>query len=242
MNILVTGAGSGIGYQTALIFLSQGHTVFALSRNKKNLEKLKSVAAADMPKSQVHLLAGDITDDAFVSSVKKTIADTTGSLHILINNAGLLINKSFEELSADDWQQVYATNVFAPVNLIKKLLPLFPKSNDSQKNVRTNHLVNIASMGGVQSSKKFKGLSAYSSSKAALIGVTECLAEELSDTNIAVNCLALGSSQTEMFAKAFPDISAATSPQQMARFIANFATEGQKLFNGKVIPVSASTP
>ena len=97
-------------------------------------------------------------------------------------------------------------------------------------------------MGGFQGSVKFKGLSAYSSSKAALVGITECLAEELKDRNIAVNCLCLGSVQTEMFSTAFPSFIASSTTLEMAAYIAEFALEGQKFFNGKIIPVSVSTP
>src|SRR5208282_5900863 len=99
-------------------------------------------------------------------------------------------------------------------------------------------IVNISSIGGVQGSAKFKGLSAYSSSKAALINITECLAEEFKERGIAVNCLALGSVQTEMFSAAFPSFEAALTAEEMANYISEFAVTGNKYFNGKVIPVS----
>ena len=97
-------------------------------------------------------------------------------------------------------------------------------------------------MGGFQGSTKFAGLSAYSSSKSALSGLTECLAEELKDRNIAVNCLALGAVQTEMLGKAFPGYKAPLSAAKMAEFICEFALTGQLFFNGKIIPVSSTTP
>ena len=97
-------------------------------------------------------------------------------------------------------------------------------------------------MGGVQGSSKFAGLSAYSSSKSALSGLTECLAEELKEKNISVNCLALGAVQTEMLSKAFPGYKAPLQPKQMANFIVDFALTGHQYFNGKIIPVSSTTP
>jgi NAD(P)-dependent dehydrogenase (short-subunit alcohol dehydrogenase family) len=97
-------------------------------------------------------------------------------------------------------------------------------------------------MGGFQGSAKFKGLSAYSSSKSALAGLTECLAEELKEKNIAVNCLAIGAVQTEMLNKAFPGYQAPLKANEMAAFISEFAVNGHKYFNGKIIPVSSSTP
>ena len=103
------------------------------------------------------------------------------------------------------------------------------------------HIINIGSYGGFQGSTKFSGLSAYSSSKAALANLTECLAEEFKNFNIAVNCLALGAVQTEMFQKAFPGFSAQSTPGQMAQFIADFALNGHKYFNWKIIPVTVSS-
>ena len=229
MNILITGASSGIGYETALLLAKQGHKVFAAARSADKLAKLKA------ENNSIRIAAGDIAKEDFLSKLKQEIITEAKTLNVLINNAGYLVNKPFEELTSTDWQEVYTTNVFSPVRLIKTLLPLFPP-------VEKGHIVNIASMGGLQGSKKFKGLSAYSSAKEALIGLTECLAEELSDKNIAVNCLALGSAQTEMFSKAFPGAKAAVTAKDMAEFIARFATEGQKLFNGKIIPVANSTP
>jgi NAD(P)-dependent dehydrogenase (short-subunit alcohol dehydrogenase family) len=97
-------------------------------------------------------------------------------------------------------------------------------------------------MGGVQGTVKFPGLSAYSSSKAALAGLTECLAIEFQDKDIAVNCLALGAVQTEMLQEAFPGFKAPVSPDKMAEFIGNFVLTAHHFMNGKVLPISLSTP
>jgi NAD(P)-dependent dehydrogenase (short-subunit alcohol dehydrogenase family) len=104
------------------------------------------------------------------------------------------------------------------------------------------HIVNISSMGAVQGSVKFPGLSAYSASKAALQVMTECLAEEFKDRDIAFNSLALGAVQTEMFAEAFPDYKAPVKASEMAGFIADFALNGMRFHRGKTIQVSISTP
>ena len=100
----------------------------------------------------------------------------------------------------------------------------------------------ISSVGGVGGSLKFPGLSVYSSSKGALNILVECLAEELKGNGISVNGLALGSSSTEMFKAAFPDLNAATTPAEMARFIVNFALNAPGMVNGKVYPVSSQNP
>jgi NAD(P)-dependent dehydrogenase (short-subunit alcohol dehydrogenase family) len=124
-------------------------------------------------------------------------------------------------------------NYFAPAGLIRSLLPMMK---------RGSHILNISSMGGYQGSIKFTGLSGYSSSKAALACLTECLANELSAAGISVNCLALGSVQTEMLSEAFPGFNAPVSSEEMGKFIAYFAVNGGKFFNGKILPVALSTP
>ena len=172
------------------------------------------------------------------ASRKKIIAEikkTKKSLDVLINNAGELVNKPFEKITEKELHSVYNTNVFAPYQLIQETLPLLNKKTKS-------HIVNISSIGGYQGSAKFAGLSAYSSSKAALCGLTECLAEEFKNKNIVINCLALGAVQTEMLNKAFPGYKAPVTAKQMAYFICDFALNGQKYFNGKIIPVTLSTP
>jgi NAD(P)-dependent dehydrogenase (short-subunit alcohol dehydrogenase family) len=105
-----------------------------------------------------------------------------------------------------------------------------------------SHIVNIASMGGFQGSSKYPGLSCYSASKAALACLTECLAGEFTESGIKVNCLALGSVQTEMLEEAFPGYKAPVDAQEMAEFIADFALKGHKFFNGKILPVAVNNP
>ena len=97
-------------------------------------------------------------------------------------------------------------------------------------------------MGGYQGSSKFPGLSLYSASKGALSILSECMAEELGEKGIKVNCLALGAAQTEMLEKAFPGYQAPLSANEMAEFISDFAINGHRYFNGKILPISVSTP
>jgi NAD(P)-dependent dehydrogenase (short-subunit alcohol dehydrogenase family) len=128
---------------------------------------------------------------------------------------------------------MFSVNTKAPFLIVKALLPYFNKPS---------HIVNISSMGGFQGSVKFSGLSLYSASKGALAILTECLAEELKEKDIKVNCLALGSVQTEMLAEAFPGYKAQSGPAEMAEFIDNFALNAHRNMNGKIIPVSSTTP
>ena len=235
MNIVVTGASRGIGYELVR-FLSKDpdNRVFAVSRNERKLHDLKELCATQHMIDNVEVIAGDLTEPEAAFSVREKIGAQVSHINGLVNNAGTLLNKPFETINFKDLLYTYHTNVFAPFQMIQSLLPLMVGSR--------SHIVNIGSMGGYQGSVKFSGLSAYSSSKAALAGLTECLAEELKEKNIAVNCLALGAVQTEMLSEAFPDYIAPVSSERMAEFIGDFLTKAHYFVNGKVIPVSISTP
>ena len=151
----------------------------------------------------------------------------------MINNAGSLINKPFLEISSSEFEQVYKVNVFAVAILTRLLLPI----------INTNgHVLNITSMGGVQGRAKFPGLSAYSSSKGALVILTELLAEEFKESGTYFNALALGAVKTEMLEEAFPGFQAPLNAAQMADYIIHFALNGHQFYNGKVLPISSSTP
>lgn len=234
MHILITGASSGIGFATALELIKQGHNVIAVARRNDKLIELQAEAKISNNENLLHTFTLDIGKESAELNQLISLLNKTG-LDVLINNAGVLISKSFEDLSSADWQTIYQTNVFALVNMTKHCLAFLQKS-------KAAHIVNITSIGGTQGSSKFAGLSAYSSSKGAVTILTECLAEELKDKNISVNALALGAVDTEMLQQAFPGYKAPVTSEQMATFIAWFALNGNKTFNGKVLPVSMSNP
>ncbi len=236
MNIIVTGASRGIGYELVKQLSNDSkHTILAVSRNEQKLKQLKKDCLAANASSMVIPIVCDLSGKnamvGLISNIKKEIK----SVNILINNAGAIVNKPFEEISIADLETVYNVNVFSVVRLIQGIMPLLDTNQKS-------HIVNISSMGGFQGSAKFAGLSAYSSSKAALACLTECLAEEFKDKNIAFNCLALGATQTEMLNEAFPGYKAPLTANKMATFIVDFSLHAQQYMNGKVIPVSLSTP
>lgn len=235
MNCIVTGASRGIGYELVKLLSAEGHRVAAVARSADKLEQLRQDCITANPSATVIPLPCDLDDEAAVNKLPKQIATYFESTDLLINNAGAIVNKPFLEITAAEFQRVYNVNVFAVARLIQHLLPLMSVKTRS-------HVVNISSMGGFQGSAKFAGLSAYSSSKAALVCLTECLAEEFKDRNISFNCLALGAAQTEMLESAFPGYKAPVSAKEMAQFIANFAMQAQSFMNGKVLPVSISTP
>ena len=229
-TILITGASSGVGYQTALQLSQQGHQVIALARNTDLLEKLKSAAAG-----KIIVCPHDLATLNFDAALNTLKNNNIEHIDVLINNAGQLVNNNFEKITSSELIGAYNTNVFAPYLLIQALLPALKKSTHP-------HIINISSVGGIQGSVKFAGLSAYSSSKGALTILTECLAEEFKDQNIKVNCLALGAVNTEMLSKAFPGYNAPLSAAEMGNYVTWFAENGHQYFNGKIIPVALSTP
>jgi len=224
-NIIITGTSRGIGFALAKNFADAGHQVLALSRNPKTIEALahKNMTA----------IATDLSDEKDLQKIVDFVKINWNKVDILIHNAGKLINKPFLELSSSDFREVYKVNVFAVAALTQKMIPFLKKGS---------HVVTISSMGGVQGSLKFPGLAAYSSSKGAVITLSELLAEEYKDAGIAFNVLALGAVQTEMLEEAFPGYQAPTSPEQMADYIADFSLNGHRYYNGKILPVSSSNP
>jgi NAD(P)-dependent dehydrogenase (short-subunit alcohol dehydrogenase family) len=233
MNIILTGASSGIGFEAALeLSLDSSNTVVAIARSADKLRSLLEIARGINPDCKLLPVEFDIVNDDYAVLIP-FIKERLGHIDILINNAGLLINKPFLETNPEDLFTMFESNVIGHFNMIKNLLP-FMKAG--------SHIVNIGSMGGFQGSVKFPGLSAYSSSKSALHTLTECLAQELIETGIKINCLALGSAQTEMLEEAFPGYESPVLAFEMGKYVADFARTGQKFFNGKVIPVAVTTP
>ncbi|MDY2587424.1 SDR family NAD(P)-dependent oxidoreductase [Winogradskyella aquimaris] len=224
-NIIITGTSRGIGFELVQLFANKGHHVLALSRNAEPVNKLKL--------KNVKTIAFDLCNNNDYKKVEEFIAAEWNQVDVLINNAGTLLNKPFSETTFQDFEQVYRTNVFGVSEMTRVVLPYMK---------RNGHVVTVSSMGGIQGSMKFPGLSAYSSSKGAVITLSELLAEEYKETGPQFNVLALGAVQTEMLNEAFPDYQAPINAIEMAEYIYDFSLKGNKYYNGKVLQVSNSTP
>ncbi len=233
MNVIITGASKGIGYSLARQFSKASHIrLYLIARSEERLLKLRNECLKLNSHAEIIPIAYDVEN-----ILKDELPEAIDCKHIdvLINNAGFLIRKNFKELSTEEIIGMTTVNFVAPALLIQKLM-------DKMGGNTPSHVINISSMGGYQGSSKFPGLSIYSASKAALASLTECLAEEFNKENMFFNALALGAVQTEMLTKAFPDYQAPITANDMAEFIADFAINGYKFFNGKILPVSLSTP
>lgn len=223
-NVIITGSSRGIGFELAKLCADAGHQVLALSRNNKPI--------SDLNHPNITSFSFDLSKDSDLQKLTASL-NNWETVDVLINNAGRLLNKPFLETSTDEFEEVYKVNVFGVVKVTQTVLPKMSKKG---------HVVTISSMGGVQGSMKFPGLSAYSSSKAAVITLTELWAEEFKETGPSFNVLALGAVQTEMLAEAFPGYQAPITALEMATYIKDFALTGNKLYNGKLLQVSSSTP
>ncbi|MFV8393946.1 SDR family NAD(P)-dependent oxidoreductase [Flavobacterium sp. LB2P6] len=223
-NIIITGTSRGIGYELALQFAKAGHQVLAISRK---------IPQALLGNENITCLSVDLSSESELEKVKDFLSKTWKQIDAVVHNAGSLLLKPFSETTQDDFENIYKVNVFGVANLTQICLPYLQKGS---------HVVTISSMGGIQGSLKFAGLAAYSSSKGAVITLSELLAEEYKERGISFNVLALGSVQTEMLEEAFPGYQAPISAGEMANYIYDFTLTGNKYFNGKVLQVSSTNP
>ncbi len=223
-TIIITGTSRGIGAELVKQFALEGHNVIALSR-KENPDFLNF--------ENVFFKSIDLSKENELSSLTNDLKQEFGTIDILIHNAGAIVNKPFSEISSQEFEYVYRVNVFGVAALNRAVLPLMSQGA---------HVITVSSMGGIQGSLKFPGLAAYSSSKGAVITLSELLAEEYKEQGVAFNVLALGAVQTEMLQEAFPGYQAPINPEGMAAYIKDFALNGNKYFNGKVLQVSSTTP
>ena len=223
-NIIITGTSRGIGFELALQFANAGHQVLAISRK---------IPQALLGNQNITCLSVDLSNESELAKVTNFLAKSWKQIDAVIHNAGSLLLKPFSETTQEDFENIYKVNVFGVANLTRICLPFLQKGS---------HVVTISSIGGIQGSLKFAGLAAYSSSKGAVITLSELLAEEYKERGISFNVLALGAVQTEMLAEAFPGYQAPMSASEMANYIYDFTLTGNKYYNGKVLQVSSTNP
>ncbi len=230
MNIFINGGTGGVGKELVLRMAKDTSNLILFTGRNESMMSQVAAACVNKNASFIKLDLAELSKEK--DAIRDIIYDLFPVIDILINLSGSLVVDEFLNISDQDAREMMETNFLGPAALIRMLVPLMPAGS---------HIINITSMGGFQGSSKYKGLAYYSASKAALACLTECLAVELSGT-IKVNCLALGSVQTEMFEKAFPGHKSLLQPEEAAEFISYFALNGSKYFNGKILPVAVSNP
>jgi 3-oxoacyl-[acyl-carrier protein] reductase len=224
-TIVVVGASRGIGLEVVKQFAADpGNRIICFSRS------FPEGTLAGFPTVETYPL--DLASTDVRQQLERILSDVP-RIDILINNAGYIVVKPFAELTHAEISTAYQVNVIGVMETIQACLPKMGEGS---------HIVSISSMGGFQGSMKFAGLAAYSTSKAAVASLTELLAEELKDSGIRINCLCLGSVQTEMLETAFPGYQAPLKPEEMAEYICDFARNAHRFMHGRIIPVSLTTP
>jgi 3-oxoacyl-[acyl-carrier protein] reductase len=228
-TIVVSGAGGGIGFALVQYFLKEDCNVVAITRNKIKFNELNTQFGKALQIIQVDFLHADYQE------ILATEITKIKQIDVLVNNAGLLINKPFEYFTTSEILEMVQVNYLGAIELTKACLPLL-------RNSQYAHVVNVSTMGAVQGSMKFAGLSIYASTKAAICTFTEVMAEEYKNKGIHFNCLALGSVETSMFKEAFPGQKASAGVAMIASYIVDFALNKRDVFNGKILQVASDTP
>ena len=234
MNIIVTGASQGIGYELVKqLSRHNNHKILAIARNKESLKRLANECKKVNESAEVLPFAFDLLHGDF-STMKNEIREVMNEkVDVVINNAGALVKKPLADLSNLDFDTMFGVNMKAPFRVAQQVVPFMGEGA---------HFVNISSMAGYPGSLKFPGMTLYSASKGALGAFTEALSAELLPEKIKVNCLAIGAVETEMMRRAFPEADAPLKPHEMAEYIADFALNAGRFYNGKVLPVAITTP
>ncbi len=211
---IVTGAGRGIGRATAVQLSSLGVHVLLVSRTVSELNEAKRACEANAePGVRIGLFAADLSQPGAAVEVFREARRQLGSPSILINNAAMAPVRGIEKIDAELLDQVHALNVRAPMLLSKELFL------ECRQAKHGGAIVNLSSLGGLRGTEKFPGFAAYSASKFAVVGMTECLAVEGRELDIRVNCIAPGAVDTLMLRQAAPNLKTRTKPEDIAEII-----------------------
>jgi len=186
-NVLITGASSGFGLETALHLAEHGYRVFATVRDPRKRESVEAVA--NRRGLVLNILLLDVTDPIGVRSVVETILNDNGAIHVLVNNAGIGLHGFFEDLSEEEIREVFNVNVFGVMSVTKAVLPQMRKAGSGR-------IIMISSAGGRIASMT---MSAYCASKFAVEGFAEALAMEMAPFGVHVSVVEPGLSLTHIF-------------------------------------------
>jgi NAD(P)-dependent dehydrogenase (short-subunit alcohol dehydrogenase family) len=230
-TVVVTGGGRGMGAACAARFHESGFNVVMASRTASELEK--TAKAIDPDLQGLFPIAGDVSEESFVQELFAKAHSRFGAVHILINNAAILVAKSFAEHSIEDWDRTMAVNLRGAFLCSRELFRQ-PKSENRL-------IVNVSSLGGIQHTQKFPGLSAYTASKSGLTGLTEALAVEGAPLGIRVIGIAPGAVDTEMLRRAAPNLKAGATPRDIASIVVDLANSpSSAILNGAMIPLDTN--
>ncbi|GGV40185.1 SDR family oxidoreductase [Streptomyces spectabilis] len=197
--VLVTGAGSGIGRATAFAFAEAGARVVAVDRDAESAARTAEMSRLDgAPAAWAETV--DVSDEQAMEKLAEKVATEYGVVDVLVNNAGIGLSGSFLDTSAEDWKKVLDVNLWGVIHGCR----LFGKQMAERG--QGGHIVNTASAAAYQPSR---ALPAYSTSKAAVLMLSECLRAELAGQGIGVSAICPGFVNTNITATArFAGVSA----------------------------------
>jgi 3-oxoacyl-[acyl-carrier protein] reductase len=232
-NVMVTGAGRGIGRSIALRFAEEGAGVALVARTEGELEEsarqVLGAGARCLP------LPADVTESAAAREAVERAERELGPIDILVNNAGVFLMRPFLELTEEDWDLVLATNLTGAANFCRAILP-------GMVSRKRGRIVNVSSVHGMRGEAK---LSAHSAAKFGLIGLTQSLAREFREHNIAVNAVCPGSvenrlDETGAADRSFPLLEKLW-PRDVARTVLFLASDDAAAITGVSLEIFGGT-
>jgi len=188
--VLVTGASSGIGEALALAFAAEGARLVLTARDMQRLEAVRARCAALGAEVRTH--AAELTDEAQVQALAEAVHARDAALDVLVNNAGVVMGGFAWEVEPADWRRLHEINVMGVVHGIRAFVPRMIARGQG------GHVVNMASVSGFAGAR---GMSTYSASKFAVVGLTESLRAELHRHRIGVSAVCPGFVKTPIQSK-----------------------------------------
>ncbi len=207
---IITGSSTGIGFATALRLAKEGHKVYATMRNPQKSPELQQLAAKE--KLPIYVLAMDVDSDSSVKDTIQSVISKEGQIDVLVNNAGIAVHGSVEELTLSQYRSLMETNYFGTIRCIQEVLP-------SMRKRRSGCIINVTSVAG----KLFSQFhSAYCGTKAAVEALSESLAQEVFSFNIRVAVVEPGVIETPIFTKG-NEVPAGSQYPKIKRLMAFFS-------------------
>lgn len=224
---IITGAGRGVGRATALRFAREGAQLALFSQTPAHLDETVALIK-QQGGAQPLTFIGDVASESDVTQFFQQVHNRYGRIDILVNCAGLVIVRPFQEMDSKTWDRVLNVNLRGTYLCCHAAFRLMV---DQQQGV----IINISSLSGVKGVEKFPGMSAYNVAKAGISSLTEILAVEGRPHNIRVSVVSPGAIDTDMLRVAAPHLKAGMTPEEMADILLFLADDSGKMFTGSNI-------